>query len=1134
MAPPRRRIVATRFATSRRRFSTRARAATAIFLTSSPLVAQSLDLKYAGEKERIACKSNELGVPWMRVARHLEGFFEIGEAGGAEALAAGLALAAQAYRAIRNDPAVSRNGLNLFNVTSNSAAAGAWPAHVDCQVGAAALRLLYCLVAQDAQAAESTCDATALNVDVLAALGSSSDSSDLVVRVRGIWPIHSLLALSVDSFRASLHGTQEGFIAKWASGEGEVAEWTRATGEVFVRAARGQQSILAQEEIDAVTATLSAAAAAAACLNPGVGPGSYCPYRPPLDAALCDFSPDSQAIFWAALPGKCLNIRKGGTENRNVVEIWDCVQGGSHPNQRFIVPASGSGQIQWAAYPKKCLDVRAGSRESGTALQIFDCTGEHPNQQFLVSPGLEGPIRWAKHPDMCLDVRNGESANGNGVQLYACATSWHRNQNFVAPFPRKAPGAARARASDPLAAATALAVVAARAPASPPGAPHDGQVAEAAVGCEGLLQLCGAASGQGKLRGDSRGTDLWLEAGEAFGAAFVGVPSHPSHRGFGHPALLRLAVSPWPAAQVLAAAAARHHQVRADVAPRRPPVKRGAVCECDLRSWAPHEAKGLAAAMRVLAALSTASLEAEFSERGARVQEVAISRDAEVACSHQWSEDRVGHSVSMSSGIWGVVAFDGPEAVADGPENHSVAASLVERLAAAGHDEWDAGVCLPGAASLNLVCGTRNLALKQYTWDGLMSESIAFGLLRALSGCTESRGVNGVGDAPDFQRHFAEDWGALAPWVTSPVTFFIMMHRPIIKSNLWFPGATGVGGGRLRTPGSSRTDDIASACSGIWNADARHPCHQSATASKADVSQNGEPATRVFGVGPMKAGSTLVLQVLAAATQLSLGFDCQHISVQFKAARHEVGMDEFLRDCHQELFRFGLAKDPMATNLAHRLYLAWPGLSGDGRSLAMYFVTRKPLDCVRSLLQHLELRTRSESAEAQSFSWGRGRFPAHFTLGKQAYLDVAPDGLRYSGYADAALQRWAMTADVYLACPERFALVRYEDFVREPVVQAQRLLAHLNLTHLWLPGAAERVEKVAGFQYQTSSGRGVKVDFTEVFGPRLLARMVVAVASRAQLLGYGHPVANATKVEVSDAGEPWAPIDMPPLPGRAC
>ncbi|CAL1131841.1 unnamed protein product [Cladocopium goreaui] len=78
-----------------------------------------------------------------------------------------------------------------------------------------------------------------------------------------------------------------------------------------------------------------------------------------------------------------------------------------------------------------------------------------------------------------------------------------------------------------------------------------------------------------------------------------------------------------------------------------------------------------------------------------------------------------------------------------------------------------------------------------------------------------------------------------------------------------------------------------------------------------------------------------------------------------------------------------------------------------------------------SFLAHLDLDPHVAFAE-QHFLWVPGRFPRRFTPGKQTYLDTAMNGLRYSGYVDAVIQRWALVADEYLRRRQDFVLLRYE------------------------------------------------------------------------------------------------------------
>eukprot|EP00913_Durusdinium_trenchii_P018177 g17078.t1 len=82
-----------------------------------------------------------------------------------------------------------------------------------------------------------------------------------------------------------------------------------------------------------------------------------------------------------------------------------------------------------------------------------------------------------------------------------------------------------------------------------------------------------------------------------------------------------------------------------------------------------------------------------------------------------------------------------------------------------------------------------------------------------------------------------------------------------------------------------------------------------------------------------------------------------------------------------------------------------------------YEGVRHPLDFTSSLLEHLGLDT-NVSFEDQHFFWAPGHFPRHFTPGKQRYLDHSALGLRFSGYLDASIQRWALVVDEYLQCPQ--------------------------------------------------------------------------------------------------------------------
>merc|ERR1712070_655107 len=173
-----------------------------------------------------------------------------------------------------------------------------------------------------------------------------------------------------------------------------------------------------------------------------------------------------------------------------------------------------------------------------------------------------------------------------------------------------------------------------------------------------------------------------------------------------------------------------------------------------------------------------------------------------------------------------------------------------------------------------------------------------------------------------------------------------------------------------------------------------------------------------------------------------------------------------------EVFKWELTKDPMLTSIAGRLASVWPAVSVDGGTLQLFFLIRNTFDCVRAFVTHLDLQTNvSEgSGHQQHFSLRNMPRPTRFTRGKQLFLDVRRENLRYTGYVDAAVQRWALAVDAYLACPRRFTLVRYEDFMAEPVQSTRLLAQQLGLSAHWTDSSAERVREAARTQYQPRSG----------------------------------------------------------------
>lgn len=624
-------------------------------------------------------------------------------------------------------------------------------------------------------------------------------------------------------------------------------------------------------------------------------------------------------------------------------------------------------------------------------------------------------------------------------------------------------------------------------------------------GCAGAERLCGAA-----LRSAGReGLEvMWQEAESAL---LAGLTLEEA------PALETFARMPWPLTELLAAASRKGHGAaqQAQATPGR-----GGICACDLSLWPVEEARSVAAAQKVLEEINGGPKTLDA------LSQALESPSAKTACGAAWG-GRLATAEQLLSELWGLH----PDLPIE--ESLPLAASLRDSGWA-----FDPGVCLVGVASLGLVCSTRQLLSGDFS-KGTEAAHATYVCLSALLGCVDLGQIlppPSYGSLPDWQAlrmDFVEDWPELAIWIPDPLRFFFQVQGPVLRSSRWLHGSDA--SARVASLLSSRqrgkTASAATACSGVWNLTAEHRCW-SMQGSRKDSKPVEVAQTRILGTGLMKAGTTVIWQCLAAAGNFSMGLDCDGLAeapiVHF-TVRREVPLEHLVDLCFDELFSWEISKDVLLTPVARRLAHAWSALSHHGQRLQLYFVVRNPFDFASSLLSHMSLDTFVTSEEEQIFSWVAGRLPKHFSRGKQQYLDVALSGLRYSGYVDAVVQRWVLVVDEYLQCPQDFVLVRYEDFSSDPVQETRNLLHELGFAHLWGQGAEERVRQVAEVQYQTKGQHGRNPE--EVFGPRMLARVVVAVQTRAELLGYG-----SLLPAVKAVPEDWPAIDVPPTPvvGSAC
>jgi len=127
-------------------------------------------------------------------------------------------------------------------------------------------------------------------------------------------------------------------------------------------------------------------------------------------------------VKWSPNPDMCMGVSGGRPTNGSSVQLAECVD--DHPDQLFLLPATGSGLIRWASHPHVCLDISA----AGVAMQMRECEDVR-EMKFLVPSQKEGNIRWAADPSRCVEP-GGHSGAKLPLRLGRCARHGTPSQVF--------------------------------------------------------------------------------------------------------------------------------------------------------------------------------------------------------------------------------------------------------------------------------------------------------------------------------------------------------------------------------------------------------------------------------------------------------------------------------------------------------------------------------------------------------------------------------------------------------------------------------------------------------------------------------------------------------------------------------
>jgi hypothetical protein len=243
-------------------------------------------------------------------------------------------------------------------------------------------------------------------------------------------------------------------------------------------------------------------------------------------------------------------------------------------------------------------------------------------------------------------------------------------------------------------------------------------------------------------------------------------------------------------------------------------------------------------------------------------------------------------------------------------------------------------------------------------------------------------------------------------------------------------------------------------------------------------------------LGNQKAGTTAIAALLARRAGVSATLDFRYLSPAALRAAH-AGPDgvRSLTSRHRLDFSRAVVKEP-------HLSLLHPGLAAAFPEARFVMIVRDPRDNVRSVLDRLGLPGHRDRLEP---GWDRDVNGLW-----RLVVDGRWAGIEGETYVESLAARWARIADVYLGAPDRFALVRYEDFVRDKEGAVTDLAVQLGLP------LRNDIADAVDAQYQPRGNRSVGWD--EFFGPANLARIEAVCGDRLGALGYAPAAASPAPV----------------------
>lgn len=233
-------------------------------------------------------------------------------------------------------------------------------------------------------------------------------------------------------------------------------------------------------------------------------------------------------------------------------------------------------------------------------------------------------------------------------------------------------------------------------------------------------------------------------------------------------------------------------------------------------------------------------------------------------------------------------------------------------------------------------------------------------------------------------------------------------------------------------------------------------------------------------LGNQKSGTTAIAKLLALVSRKSCLLDTPLLwEPHFSQLKQGQLLLKELILKHKYFFSKAIIKEPSLTFLFDQLVTIYPS------TVRYVFIVRDPRDNIRSILNRLNIPGHLDILDGEQYA---------LTANEQSYFNAKLFEYQEEHYIGQLAERWNLAVSLYLDQPNRFQLVRYEDFQLDKKNYIHQLAISLNLEI-----KADITAKV-DVPFQIQGDRTIRhLDF---FGKRNLDRINKICANAMNQLSY--------------------------------